>query len=339
MRPLLNKSLRKLTNFNLTHEFRIMHRSLPANTLRLISGLLISLLMLITSSYTHAEKVCGDTGVWVQILGSGGPEIDDGAAGPSYAVWYDNKVRALIDTGPGSSVAFDLAGANFEDLEVIAFTHLHADHSADFPAYIKGSYFLKRSEPLIVLGPDSNNPMYPDTETFINRLIGPEGAFAYLQDFLTHKSSGGYRVRVRNVPATGKKRWAGFASENLKLAAVPVNHDDVPALAWRVEVGGLSVVFTGDFNNLKNVMPEFAKGTDALVASHAIVENSRGYQRELHALPSQLGRKATQADARMLVLSHRMNRTRGRESQSREKIEEHYSGHILFANDGECWGL
>ena len=101
----------------------------------------------------------------------------------------------------------------------------------------------------------------------------------------------------------------------------------------------MSAVFTGDFNNLKNVMPEFAKNADALVATHAIPENARGYQRELHALPSQLGRIAQQADARMLILSHRMNRTRGRESQSRERIEEHYGGHILFANDGECWGL
>jgi len=277
--------------------------------------------------------------VWVQILGAGGPEIDDGAGGSSYAIWYDNKARALIDTGPGAAVAFDQSGANFADLEVIAYTHLHADHAADFPAFIKGSYFLDRTEPLIVLGPNSNNPQFPDTITFVERMIGPTGAFAYLQDFLTHKSSGGYRVRVRNVPATGKKRWAQFGSENLKLAAIPVNHGPVPALAWRVEVGDMSVVVTGDFNNLKNVMPEFARGADVLIATHAIAENARGNQRELHVLPSQLGRIAAQAEVRMLVLSHRMNRTRGRESQSRGHIEENYDGHILFANDGECWGL
>jgi len=291
----------------------------------------------VTSAW--AEQVCGDTGVWVQMLGAGGPEIDDGAGGSSYAIWYDNKARALIDTGPGASVAFDQSGANFADLEVIAYTHLHADHAADFPAFIKGSYFLDRTEPLIVLGPNSNNPQFPDTITFVERMIGPNGAFAYLQDFLTHKSSGGYRVRARNVPATGNKRWAQFGSENLKLAAIPVNHGPVPALAWRVEVDGMSVVVTGDFNNLKNVMPDFARGADVLIATHAIAENARGNQRELHVLPSQLGRIAAQAQVRMLVLSHRMNRTRGRESQSRGHIEEHYDGHILFANDGECWGL
>ena len=286
-----------------------------------------------------AEKICGDEGVWVQILGAGGPEINDRAAGSSYAVWYEDKVRALIDTGPGAAVAFDLAEAQFEDLEVIALTHLHVDHSADLPAFIEGSASLTRESPLIILGPDSTHPHYPDTVTFVDRLIGPQGAYAYLQDFLTHKSSGGYRIRTRNVPATGKKRWAGFGSEHLQLAAIPVNHGDVPALAWRVEVGGRSLVFTGDFNNQKNVMPEFAAGADALIATHAIGENSRGAQRDQYALPSQLGRIATQAQARMLILSHRMNRTRGLESLSRAKIEETYDGHVLFANDGECWGL
>ncbi len=34
-----------------------------------------------------------------------------------------------------------------------------------------------------------------------------------------------------------------------------------------------------------------------------------------------------------------MNRTRGRETQSREAIEKHYQGSVIFANDMECWGL
>ncbi len=304
-----------------------------------LSKLLLLTLLLIAAGNLRADQACGDTGVWVQILGAGGPEIDDGAGGASYVIWLDNKARAIIDTGPGSSVAFDQSGAKFEDLEVMAFTHLHADHSVDFPAFIQGSSFLERKEPLIVLGPDSNNPDYPDTETFVQRLIGPQGAYAYLKDFLTSKSSGGYRVRVRNVPSSGKKRWAQFGSEHLSLAAIPVYHGGVPALAWRVDINDQSIVITGDFNNQKNVIPEFAKDTDMLIATHAIPENARGNLRELYALPSQLGRIAKQANATTLVLSHRMNRTRGKESLTRQKIEENYDGYVLFANDGECWGL
>jgi ribonuclease BN (tRNA processing enzyme) len=286
-----------------------------------------------------ADKLCGDTGVWVQILGAGGPEIDDRRGGSSFLVWNDGVVKAMIDTGPGASVAFDRAEANFEDLRVIAFTHLHVDHAGDFPGFIKGSSFLERTAPLVILGPDSNNPMFPDTETFVRRLIGPEGAFAYLQDFLTPKSTGGYRISVRNVPAAGKKRWTEYGNDDLKLDAIPVNHGDVPALAWRVEIGDQVIVFTGDFNNDKNLMPEFAKDADALIATHAIHEQARGIQRELHALPSELGRIAKQANARMLILAHRMGRTLGRESQTRRHIEEHYDGHLLFAEDMECWGL
>ena len=287
----------------------------------------------------QADELCGDRGVWVQILGAGGPELDDGQAGSSYIVWKDGKARVLVDTGPGASVGFDQAGAKIEDLHAILFTNLNVDHTGDFPAFIQGSAFADRKEQLVVLGPDSNNPDYPDTETFIDRLIGPSGAFAYLKDYLTYKSSGGYRLRARNVPASGNRRWARFGNDEVKIAAIPVNRGTVPALAWRVDIGDMSVVFSGDFNNEKNVLPKFAKDADALIVTHAIPENSRGRQRETYALPSQLGRIASQAEARMLVLSHRMNRTLGRESQSRSHIEENYGGYVLFANDMECWGL
>ena len=281
---------------------------------------------------------CGTEGVWVQILGAGGPELDDGQGGASYLVWLDNHARLLVDTAPGSSLNFDLAGANFKDLDAIVFTHLHADHSADFPAYVKGSYFAERDRPLTVLGP-SGNEQFPDTKTFVERMIGREGAYPYLADFLTYKSDNGYKINARNVPATGQRRWSRFGTSHIRLSAIPVHHGNVPAVAWRVEVGGKIVVFTGDFNNEKNVVPRFAENADALVVTHAIPETARGTARDLHALPSQLGMVAKRSNARMLILGHRMNRTRGRETQSRNAIVAKYDGSLIFANDMECWGL
>jgi len=289
---------------------------------------------------THAadEPYCGDEGVWVQILGSGGPELDDDSASTSYLVWIDGKARLLVDTGAGSSVSFDESGARFEDLDAIVFTHLHVDHTSDFPAYVKGSYFAERKETLPIFGPDGAEP-YPSTRDFVDRLIGPQGAYAYLKDFLTFKSSGGYKISVRNVPSTGRRRWARFGTDNFRLAAIPVHHGPVPALAWKVEVDDQSIVFTGDFNNDKNLITKFAKDTDALVTHIAIPEIARGEARDLHVVPSQIGAIANAANARMVILSHRMNRTRGRETQTREAIEKHYEGPLLFANDLECWGL
>lgn len=300
--------------------------------------------MLLTAALAGAAEpgdptpFCGDEGVWIQILGGGGPELDDGQAGASYLVFQDGKARLLVDTAPGSSVGFDKSGGAFADLEAIVFTHLHADHAADFPAFVKGSYFAEREALLPVLGPDGGGP-YPDTETFVERLIGENGAFAYLADFLTFRSSGGYKISPRNVPASGRRVWSGFGSEHLRLAAIPVHHGPVPALAWRAEIGGMKIVFTGDFNNLKNHMAEFADGADALVIHHAIPEGTRGAATDLHVTPGQIGDIAAAADVRMVILGHRMNRTRGLESISRQAIEDSYDGPLIFANDLECWGL
>jgi ribonuclease BN (tRNA processing enzyme) len=302
------------------------------------SILLLTLAVLAHTPAALASAFCGDTGVWLQILGGGGPELNDGQAGASYVVFVDDRARLLVDAAPGASVNFDRSGARFEDLDAVVFTNLHAHQAADFPSFIKGSYFASRDRPLPVFGPDGAGP-YPDTETFIERLFGPEGAFAYLADFLTFRASGGYRIAARNVPATGQRRWAQFGSDHIRLSAIPVHHGDVPALAWRVDIGDQSIVFTGSFSNQTNVVPGFARGVDALVTHHSIPEGTRGEPTDLHVTPGQIGRIARQAEARMVVLGHRMTRTRGLESISRQAIEEHYSGPLIFANDLECWGL
>lgn len=307
---------------------------------RLSAALTLSVALATMSNSVQAEdaQFCGDTGVWIQILGAGGSELDDGQAGPSYLVWIDNRARLLIDTAPGSAANYDRAGADFNDLDAIVLTHLHAAHSADLPAFIEGSIGLGRERPLPIFGP-SGSDEFPDTEAFVSRLIGPLGAYPYLADFLTYRSTGGYKISARNVPATGRRRWARFGNEHFRLSAIPVQHGMVPAVAWRVDIGDQHIVFSGDFNNAKNVLSGFAEGADALVVSHAIPENARGEARELYALPSQIGKVANTAGVRMLVLGHRTNRTRGLETQSRDAIEAEYTDSLLFANDLECWGL
>lgn len=307
---------------------------------RLSAALMLSVALATMNNSVQAEdaQFCGDTGVWIQILGAGGSELDDGQAGPSYLVWIDNRARLLIDTAPGSAANYDRAGADFNDLDAIVLTHLHAAHSADLPAFIEGSIGLGRERPLPIFGP-SGSDEFPDTETFVSRLIGPLGAYPYLADFLTYRSTGGYKISARNVPATGRRRWARFGNEHFRLSAIPVQHGMVPAVAWRVDIGDQHIVFSGDFNNAKNVLSGFAEGADALIVSHAIPENARGESRELYALPSQIGKVANSAGVRMLVLGHRTNRTRGLETQSRDAIEAEYSDSLLFANDLECWGL
>jgi len=100
-----------------------------------------------------AAQTCGGQGVVVQVLGSGGPELQDKRASSSYLVWQDGESRVLVDAGGGSALRFGESGANMSQLDVILFTHFHVDHSSDFPALMFSSWFGERARPLPVYGP------------------------------------------------------------------------------------------------------------------------------------------------------------------------------------------
>lgn len=53
--------------------------------------------------------------------------------------------------------------------------------------------------------------------------------------------------------------------------------------------------------------------------------------------PSVIARIAKVAHVRQIVLSHRMVRTLGRESETRSVIASVYSGPVTFADDLDCF--
>lgn len=304
--------------------------TVPTKALAVLAALFAPL------GFAEDAPYCGDEGVWLQVLGSGGTEIDDQRSAASYLVWHDENVRLMVDAGDGAALRFDEAGARFADLDAIVFTQLRVGSTAGFASLIAGSATAGRERLLPVFGPATERDSMTN---FAARLLGENGLYPSLAGYLTFRSPGGYKVSARDVPALGSRRWAQYGTANLSLAAIPVSHGDVPALAWRVEIGGFSLVFAGGFSNRKNVVAKFAKGAHALIVHHALQEDARGEVRSYHAIPSQLGRVAAEADAGMLVLGHRTTRTLGRESASRAAIEQHYSGPLVFANELECWGL
>ncbi len=67
-------------------------------------------------------------------------------------------------------------------------------------------------------------------------------------------------------------------------------HGGVPAVAWRVSMGGRSIVFSGDTNGDNGNLEQLAKGADLLVAHNAIPEGEIGAARGLHMPPSVIAR-------------------------------------------------
>ncbi|MBA2351564.1 MAG: MBL fold metallo-hydrolase [Burkholderiales bacterium] len=284
-----------------------------------------------------AYASCGDKGIALQVLGSGGPELTAGRASSSYLVWVDGKARALVDMGGGAALRFGESGALVGDLDIALFSHLHVDHSSDFPALIKASFFGDRKRELPVYGPPGNQVM-PATSAFVAGLFAePGGVYRYLSAFMSDK--GAYRITANNVTLKDDEAREIAQNERLKIFAARVIHGPIPALGFRVEAGGKSIVFSGDMNGEGASFAQLAQGADILVAHNAVPEGAEGVERKLHMPPSVIGQIAGSAKVGQLVLSHRMQRTLGKEAETLAAIKQHYRGKVSFADDMACYPL
>ncbi len=102
----------------------------------------------------------------MQVLGSGGPELEDKRASSSYLVWENGKARVMVDAGGGSALRFGESDAQMSEVDIFLFSHFHIDHSGDFPALIFSSWFEDRKRPLPIFGPPGNEYM-PSTTEFV----------------------------------------------------------------------------------------------------------------------------------------------------------------------------
>jgi ribonuclease BN (tRNA processing enzyme) len=297
---------------------------------------LVSVLLSCAFLPSAAAQSCGSQGVAVQVLGSGGPELQDKRASSSYLVWEDGQARVLIDAGGGSALRFGESGAQMSQLDVILFTHFHVDHSGDFPVLIKSSWFEDRKRPLPIYGPPGNDFM-PSTTEFVSDFFGEKhGAYRYLSELLVPGEESSYKMRPHNVIASSTP-VAVFHSGDLAASAVRVVHGAVPALAWRIEISGKVIVFSGDTNGEGKGLVRLAMNADLFIAHNAVPEGATGIERRLHMPPSVIGQIAEEANVKRLVLSHRMLRTLGKEDQTQSEVNKRYSGPVAFANDLDCF--
>lgn len=83
-----------------------------------------------------------------------------------------NGSNLLIDCGEGTQVAVKEKGWSFHPIDVICFTHYHADHISGLPGLLLTLGNAERTEPLLIIGPRG-------VEKVVNslRVIAPELPF------------------------------------------------------------------------------------------------------------------------------------------------------------------
>lgn len=140
-----------------------------------------------------------------------------------------NGSNLLIDCGEGTQVAIKEKGWTFKPIDVICFTHYHADHVSGLPGLLLTMGNAERTEPLLIVGPAGLKRVVEAM-----RVIAPELPFPIEYKELTESDeifyTHGYKIhayKVRhNVTCYGYaieiERAGKFDPERAKALNIPL---------------------------------------------------------------------------------------------------------------------
>jgi len=298
-------------------------------------------------------------GLSVMVLGSGGPmTLPNNRAASGFMIFVDKKPRILMDAGGGVYKRIGDAGINIADLDTVLITHMHIDHMADLDAVVKSIYFhnlLKnktRSHPIHFYGPGAAPEGAPGpardyhaTTSFVDgHFHKEEGLNRYLHFFAGAIGAGEFNYVAHDVSqnlALPTKTIIETA-DGLVVKAIGVPHGPVPALAFRVEYDGKSIVWSGDTSStsVNNNMVNLSNNTDLLIYDTAILDTTRPPFSILHTTPNRIGEVADEADVKKLVLSHLTPQTENNLKLVKRQIREAgYRGKLKVAKDLKVYNL
>lgn len=142
------------------------------------------------------------------------------------------------------------------------------------------------------------------------------------------------------------------APDGLVIKAVAVDHGPVPAVAFRIEYKGKSIVYSGDTGTKGIGENQFGQGNmaaisqdaDMLIYDTAVMENGDAPPNPLfhllHTQPSLIANVAIAANVKKLVLSHLTPVTSPRVKEIKNIIRDAgYSGSIKEAKDLKVYNL
>lgn len=281
----------------------------------------LAALLCLTCSSTVFSK-CLESGVQLQILGSGGPGAAGGRASSGYLLWIDGVSRIMVDAGSGTKDQFHQSGANSDDIELVALSHLHPDHSAELPAI-----FWPAGGSFRISGP-SGSEGFPSIEKFLDLLLGPDGVYRVMASRLN--------LEVSTVDVTTGAVSKVWSKDNIEVSGTGVPHGDVPTIAYKFEFGDTSIVFASDQNGSDPKFIDFARGADYLVIHLAAPEDATGVIAELHATPSVWGEMAAAAEVGQVIVSHITAATPQLLDESLAILRDNYTGPLVIGEDLMC---
>ncbi|AWN49446.1 MBL fold metallo-hydrolase [Methylobacterium terrae] len=240
------------------------------------------------------------------LLGTaGGPTPKPNRAAPAQAIVVDGHTY-LIDAGNGTGRQMVLAKLKLGSLDSVFLTHQHSDHNADYGNVLLLAWATDLAHRVNTYGPP---PLARMTHQFlelndydIKTRMADEGRPPLADLIVPHEIAGPGPV---------------MRDERVSVTAALVQHPPVePAFAFRFDCPDRSIVISGDTRYSPNLIA-LAKGADILVhevmylpelekliATEPNAKTLREHLIASHTTTEEVGRVATEAGVKTLVLSH-----------------------------------
>jgi ribonuclease Z len=245
----------------------------------------------------------GPNDLRVTLLGSGVPIPDPNRFGPATLVEAGDQ-KLLFDAGRGATIRLWQLKIPFNRVGPLFLTHFHSDHVVGIPDLWLtgwlGGPFGRRSSPFHVIGPTGTKDLMANLER------------AYSADIKI-------RIADENYPPDGVRVVADefsaegvvYDKDGVRVTAFEVDHGDVikPAVGYRIDYKGRSVVISGDTRFSENVI-KHATGADVLIHEVMAVRPELLQDPQVrrvmahHTSPQEAGTVFTRARPKLAVYTH-----------------------------------
>ena len=313
---------------------------------------LAAAIALFAATPSHAQQKPSPTGTVVITLGTGGGPLPRAHRAQTANLLVVNGKPYLVDAGDGAVRRMVRAGYDFRHVDKIFITHAHSDHTNGLATFLNAQWEYAKRAPTDVYGGG------------IEALV--RGAIAFLTPNADVRWTEGKRIRMDEV-FRGHDVAPGviYQDANVRVTAVENTHfnfpPDTPAhgkyrsYSYRFDTANRVVVFTGD-TGPSEALTQLMKGADLLVTEVNVTEEVIELQKrngswqaksaaeqeawirhmnEEHITPEQVGRMASAAGVKTVVLTHFTPTVNRNDDYQRfvEATRKVYSGQVLLARD------
>jgi len=212
------------------------------------------------------------------VLGCAGSHTGVGRMCSGYLVEAAGK-RILLDAGNGSTGNLQREH-RLRDLDAIVISHRHVDHCID----LIGCYYNLRFDP----DHAGRMPLYAAAEVheLLTGLLSGDAPMSF-DDLFAHQEVGhGDHIQIGEV--------------SLRFAR---SVHPVPTVSTRIEVGGVTVVYSGDSAGGPDLV-EIARGADLLLCEATWTGDAADYPPDIHLTATDAAKVANEAGVGRLILTH-----------------------------------